>query len=872
MTQFSKVILMFASMVFAVSATAQAAAESKEPQWESCGWGGGGFYWAAAFHPTKDGVIYLGSDVNGVYRSDDHGRNFRIINNGLADYGVFSLAVDRSSPDTIYAATTGGLCKSSDEGEHWKLLPHTGPNDLRITGEKDRSIRCVAVNPVDSNVVYAGSPAGKIFKSVDGGEIWKVVYENLSGKAKPGTLRVQFGKVNDQYFGGMWFALKAPENVKPEDFTGIGFAFKGDGTKQERTFIMLTVGAGVSYRSKNLNEVFINSEWHDIVLKAEDFEIDPDYAAKHKDETAKLPASPNWSAVNRIDFSCNGAMPTHASVGQFERFFFATGSAEKQVLVSARDFVGDPTVQTYGNIGLGNAQAGGTVYSVAVSEQNPSLVVAATSDCGLLLSQDAGQTWKELKTPKNASSATFAPNDSQVVYGTFFGDGIWKSTDTGNSWSALTNGIDQKVNALEVAVSHADPLTVYAIGHAEWAGYLWRSTDAGATWKRNTTVAVDVDGDPTLPKEGAMQGLSYTSNITVSLTNPKELYISANWRSVLSEDGGVTLTERNRGADISCVNDIRFSGKQAYAVAMDEGLFVSGDNGKQWRQLWPLKYATELSGHCWRVAINNVNGSDHIVSTFNPWVNSPKMSVAVVSDDQGKTYQIVKSGLPDYEPKLNTMWGEGYMRALAADPANPTVLYAGIDGDPEPGKMGGGIFKSEDGGYHWKQLAHQPGSRRMFYGLAVDQTDSKRIFWGCCGNNGGVWRTEDGGDTWENVFANETWIWNVLTTKEGMVYAVGANLWKSSDHGKTWTQVSKFNNGRVIVGLEVDPRNSKTLWISATTWDGSSNGGIYKTADDGATWQELTGNIPNVKPMTLRFNPAANELWAAGAGMYKIKQ
>ena len=76
------------------------------------------------------------------------------------------------------------------------------------------------------------------------------------------------------------------------------------------------------------------------------------------------------------------------------------------------------------------------------------------------------------------------------------------------------------------------------------------------------------------------------------------------------------------------------------------------------------------------------------------------------------------------------MWGQGYARALAADPQNEAVLYLGIDGDPDPasGSQGGGIFKSIDGGRHWQQLAQQPASRRMLYGLAVDPTDSKRLF------------------------------------------------------------------------------------------------------------------------------------------------
>ena len=90
-------------------------ADDTAAKWEPCGWGGGGWFWATVFHPTKDGVIYLALDVGGIAKTTDHGLNWKIMNKGLTNCGAYSLAVDRSNPETVYAATEGGLHKSTDE-------------------------------------------------------------------------------------------------------------------------------------------------------------------------------------------------------------------------------------------------------------------------------------------------------------------------------------------------------------------------------------------------------------------------------------------------------------------------------------------------------------------------------------------------------------------------------------------------------------------------------------------------------------------------------------------------------------------------------------------------------------------------------------
>ncbi len=847
-----------------------------EPQWEACGWGGGGYFFSAVYHPTKDGVIYMGGDVGGAYKTTDHGLNWRRINNGLTNYGVFSLAVDRSHPDTVFAVTVGGLHKSTDAGETWQLIPKTGRNDLRITAERHRSVRAVAVAPDNGNNVYAASPGGRVYKSIDGGQTWAVTFEKKNDGAEPDVLALQFGKVTAGYFGVISLPLTLPSGVKSEDTIGIGFTFKGDKTAPKQFSMILRMSDVGPYRSKNISDCFKNDQWQDVVLKAEDFTVDPDFARSNPEKAAGMPEHPNFAKIKSIDVACSGNLPAEASIAKFKSFFFAVthapdgreGTVEKPVLVTARDFVNDKNVTSNGNVHLGGAMPGG-IYAVAVAPKKTSCVVAATEDVGLVLSEDAGQTWRELNTPKRASSAVFAETDPSVMYGSFFTDGIWKSTDMGKTWVRASEGLPQGASILEVAVSPVNTQDVYAIGSQG----TFVSNDGGATWKNPGRSRADLVSNPTLHYNVAatpMQMMSRGSNVTIDPCNPKEIFISQDWRPALSGDGGVTWSERSRGADITCVTDIRFLGGKVYVTAMDEGLLVSENDGQSWKQLSPLKHDNNLSGHYWRVAVDRIGGSDRILSSMSSWY--AKQRHVVYSQDGGKTFRDTAAGLPDYLLTRNTMWGQGHPRALAVDPNQPNVVYMGIDGDPVDGKEGGGIFKSTDGGIQWQLLPSQPASRRMFNGLAVDPTNSNRIFWGACAEKGGLYRSEDGGNSWTNVFNKDQWIFNLLVTKDGTVYCPGKNLWRSRDHGNTWTKLTNFTGERAVCALEVDPRNSQTIWISTVTWNESSNGAVYKSTDDGNTWNEITGNLAYTKPFVLRFNPNTNELWAGWVGLSKIKQ
>lgn len=864
-----------------------------EHAWKQVGWGGGAFYYAAAWHPTDANIVYLGGDCAGAYRSEDKAKSWTFANNGIAGYGVFSLAVSPAAPDQVWVLTEDGLCKSTDRARTWQTIPDSVARKLDIRAVKNGTVRAVAADPANAEVVYAGSRTGALFKTSDGGLTWKELsYRDALPPAPAGpaflgagALRLTYdGKANgpdalgrvSRFYGEGKSAKDWSGNATlsarlfvPADGPAIEVALvvqSGDAWKWEQgRFAVAQPGAWtpVSFDLGGIAAIASVRMVH-VVVKPQDTtwkgEVLLDAVALQRAGAAPLVAgtAPDDQTTLIADFE---------QAGSTDDWKVNTSAADSRKLVTAKQ----SQEKRGGDVVSSVAVAGGAVY-------------VSSTKYGVFRSDDGGMTWTVLDTPKSVMSVTVGVHAPDVVWAACGTAGIVRSTDRGRTWTPVALDPALKLAVREIAVHPAKPGRVYAIANKDWSGHLFVSDDQGATWTRSNRVRNDPVGNPTLPLETArgefaagFSGLSVITNIALNPANPDELVISANWRNVTSSDGGKTLVETAAGCDNTCVTDIQFLNGRTFVTAMDEGLLVSPDQGGTWKSLFPLKYEENTSGHFWRVRVAEVGGRTRIVTTASPWKSygDPKCANRVyVSEDDGASFAAVFTGLPTYVPNVNCMWGRSFPRALTQDPTNPANLYLGMDGDAEsgPGREGGGVFRSTDGGLNWARCAGQPGSRRMYYGLAIDPTEPKRLFWSACGTGGGAWRSTDEGATWEHVFKTEQWTFNLEVLPSGTVLVAGNNLYRSTDHGAQWKQITSFASDATIVGLAVDPADERRMWLARTTWSGAADGGIYRTSDGGASWQEITGDIGFRKPQILRYDAANRTLWAGGVGLFTIKQ
>ena len=856
-------------------APAAASTKRADVHWTWCGWGGGGWFWSSAADPVDANVFYMGGDVNGIWKTTDGGKSWFFVNDGLQNYGVYSLAVAPSAAKTVYALTQDGVAASFDGAKTWKPCRDTRNAALKVSAHRGGSVKAVAVDPRAPKTVYAGGANGRAVKSTDGGESWTVLDYLSARKEEEGEVAkpvsgAGYGRLNVAANANDWGNYIRIQKLVDQngadwsacDKVGVKVFLPGDAPAGMAATIVVQSGSWT---------------WKEGPMKS----LEPG-----KWTTVEYPLSvytdPKKVQLVHFVVRTNGK-GYKGEIGLDE--FVVTGAGQRIVLgewngAETEGWKVSPDANTKSvtkSILPSKAPkvpaAGDPIRCLAVSGANPKLVFLCQQKFGLFRSLDAGATWTHLKdAPAGATVVCWAgPSATKTWYGAFGKSGVFVSTDDGATWRNLNAPLDGGMGARDVVVNPKDPNVAHVIVGQGFGGFIATTRDGGATWAKTKEMKPDRVYNPTLPDQKTV-GMSGLENISLSPANPDRIHMAGNWDPCMSWDGAKTWFESVRGADITCFHDIQHLGADTYGAAMDEGSFVTKNAGETWQALAPRKWTPGLSGHHWRILPQKLkDGRTRVISTVSPWAHGHDFNVKViVSEDGGKTFEEAK-GLPDYRTHANTMWGEGHGRAISADPTNPDIIYLGIDGDPEKGNAGGGIFKSTDGGHNWTQLANQPGSRRMMYGIKVDPTNPKRIVWGACGSTAGVYVSEDAGESWKKTPNLGDWIFNVEVSAKGTVYAGGNQLYRSDDHGKSFRTVTNFK-GVTVIGIACDPADEKRMWISASTWDGNRAGGIYETIDGGKTWTDITGDNPYPKPLIVRYNATTRELWAAGPGAFKLKR
>lgn len=150
-------------------------------RWQNVDIRGMGFVTGVLTHPQVPDLVYVRTDVGGIYRWRADQRNWVQLLDGVRGdrYSIESLALDPQSPDVLYAASNGVILKSRDRGQTWQEVPLLAANGDRVymngNGEWRWAGERLAVDPHDSRILYFGSRQDGLYRSADGAQTWQRV-------------------------------------------------------------------------------------------------------------------------------------------------------------------------------------------------------------------------------------------------------------------------------------------------------------------------------------------------------------------------------------------------------------------------------------------------------------------------------------------------------------------------------------------------------------------------------------------------------------------------------------------------------------------------------------------------------------------------
>jgi len=205
--------------------------------------------------------------------------------------------------------------------------------------------------------------------------------------------------------------------------------------------------------------------------------------------------------------------------------------------------------------------------------------------------------------------------------------------------------------------------------------------------------------------------------------------------------------------------------------------------------------------------------------------------------------------------------------AIEVAPSDPRIVYAGA-GDPIRGSLGNGIWKSTDAGKTWKHIGLE--DTVMIDRILVDPRDPNLVIVSALGDDhhdgGGVYRSTDGGQTWINVLKpagydgtrdleyafDDPGVMLAATqgsggfgTAIGMTKRKKPELFKSTDEGRTWTQISipPFP-GRVGAAIAMHTDGQRMYIVGNNIEHGS---GLFRSDDGGKTWKHMAGKDTRIE-------------------------
>jgi len=542
----------------------------------------------------------------------------------------------------------------------------------------------------------------------------------------------------------------------------------------------------------------------------------------------------------------------------------------------------------YGNISS-------RITTIQYDPTNANTIYLGAAYGGVWKSTNGGDSWvakSDNEVSLSSGSIAIDPTNTNIIYygtgeatfsaASYYGRGLLKSTNGGTSWTNYTNGLPSLsyFSRLVIRPNHPNEL----LAAMRYDG-LYRSSDGGITWNQliagrcddiifspdgqNAYVvgsgvgySTSTDGGVTFTSSAALV-LGTRNHIAICKSFPDILYFSRyNSEGIQvfkSTDAGVSFNQVSVGTD--------FNGGQAwYDFYMHVNPFDPDYAYVGSVDVW----RTTNGGTSFQNITNGYGGGNVHVDqhnmAFHPTDADKMMCVndggVWRSNDRGTTWTNLNSSLT-----LTQFY------RIASDPSNGNHVMGGTQDNGTQKTLGPTIWNATFGGDGGEICFH---SQNSDYVLGESQNTNLRrssnngsTWFSVSGLNGsGAWvgpilshptdagifytarekvfRSTDWGENWSAISTGTSGVireMSISKTSPNIMYATsGGTIYKSTNGGNNYTNVSGSLPTRTITSVYVDPSNSNIVFV---TFSGFGSSHIYKSSDGATSWQNITGNLPD---------------------------